>query len=133
MEGDASLAAIADPSRLEQALAHLVQNAIDASPAGMPVVLRYGPAGGDSGEVRVEVIDRGSGMSPEFIRSRLFHPFASTKEGGFGVGAYEAKCLVAAMGGRLEVESREGEGTRFALFFPLGRPSSQFQYERMSA
>ena len=133
VHGDSSFAGVADPLRLEQALAHLVQNAIDASPAGIPVVLRYGPAVGDSGEVRVEVIDRGSGMSPEFIRSRLFHPFASTKEGGFGVGAYEAKCLVAAMGGRLEVESREGEGTRFALFFPLGRSSSQFQYERMSA
>ena len=58
-------------------------------------------------------------MSAEFIRTRLFQPFASTKESGFGVGAYEAKGLVAAIGGRLDVESREGEGTRFTIFLPL--------------
>ena len=57
-------------------------------------------------------------MSAEFIRTRLFQPFASTKESGFGIGAYEARALIAAMGGRLEVESRDGEGTRFTLFLP---------------
>ena len=41
----------------------------------------------------------------EFVRTRLFKPFASTKDGGFGIGAFEARELVAAMGGRLEVES----------------------------
>jgi putative PEP-CTERM system histidine kinase len=134
VEGDPALAAVADPARLEQALAHLVQNAIDASPAGEPVVLRFARIGiGSTEEARIEVIDRGCGMAPDFVRSRLFHPFSSTKEGGFGVGAYEAKSLVAAMGGRLEVESRQGEGTSFALFFPLGHSRSPFQYERMSA
>jgi putative PEP-CTERM system histidine kinase len=130
VEGDMALAAIADPAGLEQALGHLVQNAIDASGPAAPVWLRFGEA---SGEARIMVVDRGCGMSPEFVRARLFHPFSSTKESGFGVGAYEAKCLVTAMGGRLEVESREGEGTRFALYFPLGASQSQFQYERMSA
>jgi putative PEP-CTERM system histidine kinase len=130
VQGDPALAALADPARLEQALAHLVQNAIDASDGEAPVQLRFREV---EREALIEVIDRGCGMSPEFIRSRLFHPFASTKEGGFGVGAYEARSLVAAMGGRLEVESREGEGTRFALFFPLGSARSRYQYERMSA
>jgi signal transduction histidine kinase len=58
-------------------------------------------------------------MSAEFVRSRLFKPFASTKEGGFGVGAFEARSLIAAMGGRLEVESREGAGSRFAIVLPI--------------
>ena len=129
-EGEETLTATADPARLDQALAHLVQNAIDASAPDSPVRIVYGA---ESGEARIEVIDRGCGMSAGFIRSRLFHPFSSTKEGGFGVGAYEARCLVKAMGGRLEVESREGEGSRFSLYFPLGEPRSNFHYERMRA
>jgi putative PEP-CTERM system histidine kinase len=115
VEGESGLAAKADPSRLSQALMHLVQNAIDASPADAPVAIRYRSSGA---EAAIEVADRGCGMSAEFIRTRLFQPFASTKESGFGVGAYEAKSLVAAMGGRIEVESREGEGSRFTIFLP---------------
>jgi signal transduction histidine kinase len=103
------------PGGLEQALSHLVQNAIDASPAGEPVDLDAHESGGD---VVIEVADRGEGMSDEFIRARLFQPFASTKDGGFGIGAYEARALVEAMGGRLEVESSPGRGSRFTLILP---------------
>lgn len=120
VEGDQSLPAVADPARLEQALAHLVQNAIDASPGGAPVRIRCGRRGP---EAVIEIIDRGEGMSSDFIRTRLFQPFASTKEMGFGVGAFEARSLVAAMGGRIEVDSREGEGSRFTLYLPLGETS----------
>ena len=116
-EGEAGLGAVADPGRLSQALMHLVQNAIDASPMGAAVAVRYGARGG---EAAIAIQDRGSGMSAEFIRTRLFQPFASTKENGFGIGAYEARSLVASMGGRLEVESREGEGSTFTIFLPLG-------------
>jgi len=116
VHGRSDIVARADPARLVQALGHLVQNAIDASPAGSPVWLRVNRTGL---EASIEVLDHGAGMSAEFVRTRLFKPFASTKEGGFGVGAFEARSLVAAMGGRLEVESREGEGTRFAIILPL--------------
>ena len=68
---------------------------------------------------RVDVIDSGSGMSPEFIRNGLFKPFVSSKNAGFGIGAFEARELIMAMGGRLDVESREGLGTRFAIQLPL--------------
>jgi putative PEP-CTERM system histidine kinase len=116
VQGRSDVVARADRARLVQALGHLVQNAIDASPPGSPVWLRVGRVGL---EARIEVLDHGAGMSAEFVRTRLFKPFASTKEGGFGVGAFEARSLVAAMGGRLEVESREGEGTRFAIILPV--------------
>ena len=43
----------------------------------------------------------------------------SSKPGGFGIGAFEARELVRAMGGRLEVESREGLGTRFQIRLPV--------------
>jgi len=116
VQGRADVIARADPSRLEQALGHLVQNAIDASAPGSAVWIRIEREGL---EARIEVLDHGQGMSAEFIRTRLFKPFASTKEGGFGVGAFEARSLVAAMDGRLEVESREGEGSRFSIVLPI--------------
>ena len=108
--------AVVDPDRFEQALGHLVQNAIDASRDAEPVDLVIGRRGL---EAVVEVIDRGCGMSAEFIRSRLFHPFSSTKEGGFGIGAFEARSIIAGLGGRLEVQSREGEGSRFTIILPM--------------
>jgi putative PEP-CTERM system histidine kinase len=124
------LVAKGDPAALEQALAHLVQNAIDASAADQPVELNAFESGGD---VVIEVADRGAGMCEDFIRTRLFRPFVSTKENGFGVGACEAHALVAAMGGRLEVESVVGEGTRFTLFLPGAEAIAAPQYERMHA
>lgn len=101
---------------LEQALIHLVQNAIDASSPGEPVFLDV-TAAGLSGTI--EVVDAGKGMSPEFVRTGLFKPFVSSKPGGFGIGAFEARELVKAMGGRISVESREGLGTRFAVALPI--------------
>jgi putative PEP-CTERM system histidine kinase len=130
VDADIAAVALADPAGLEQALSHLVQNAIDASPPAVPVQLRISACGGDA---LIEVRDRGRGMSADFIRSRLFQPFASTKDGGFGVGAFEARTLVAAMGGRLEVASREGEGTCFTVFLPLAATLSTSIDERMCA
>ena len=113
--GEARLRAQADAPRLEQAIAHLVQNAADASPEQAPVSIGLSLR---DGEAAIAIADKGQGMSAEFIRTRLFQPFASTKDGGFGIGAYEARALVTAMGGRLEVESRPGEGSRFTIFLP---------------
>ena len=104
------------PEALEQALTHLVQNAIDASPDGSPVMIEVS-SDGLSG--LVQVTDSGTGMSPSFVRNSLFKPFVSSKDGGFGIGAFEAREMVRAMGGRLDVESREGLGTRFSIKLPL--------------
>ncbi|MCJ8191653.1 XrtA/PEP-CTERM system histidine kinase PrsK [Sphingomicrobium aestuariivivum] len=117
--GDRERWAVADAASLEQAIGHLVQNAIDASSKDKPVIVRIG---GDDGDVVIDVIDEGHGMDPDFVRSRLFEPFASTKDGGFGIGAYEARALILAMGGRLDVESRAGEGTRFTIRLAAAAP-----------
>lgn len=106
----------ADPEALEQALVHLIQNAIDASDGQAPVYLDVAQS---SLSGSLQVVDSGHGMSPGFIRSGLFKPFVSSKNGGFGIGALEARELVRAMGGRLGVESREGVGTRFTVTLPL--------------
>lgn len=106
---------MADGEALEQALTHLVQNAIDASEPEAPVYLDV-TSDGLIGQIAV--IDAGCGMSPEFIRTSLFKPFVSSKYGGFGIGAYEAREMIKGMGGRVTVESREGVGTRFAVILP---------------
>ncbi len=106
---------------LEQVLLHLVQNAIDASAPNSPVFVTVSSDGLNG---MIEVVDSGAGMSADFVRARLFRPFDSTKPGGFGIGAYEARELVRAMRGRLEVESREGLGTRFAIILPLAETAA---------
>ncbi|HEY0626155.1 MAG TPA: XrtA/PEP-CTERM system histidine kinase PrsK [Allosphingosinicella sp.] len=129
VSGDARIAAEADPARLEQALTQIVQNAIDASPSEAPLLIVFEKRGT---QIAIEVADQGCGMSPDFIRTRLFQPFASTKESGFGVGAFEAKTLVTAMGGRIEVDSQEGEGSRFTIFLPAAA-SAAHDKQRITA
>ncbi len=120
MAGDAP-AALADPVRVEQILTHLIQNAIDASAPDSPVEVRLGS---DGAQVTVDVIDQGCGMTAEYIRRDLFKPFSSSKAGGFGIGAFEARTLARAMGGQVDVDSRLGAGSRFTLRLPLAPASS---------
>ena len=112
---------MADPLLLDQAIGHLVQNAVDASPADTPVVVRMD---GDEHGASVAIIDRGDGMDSEFIRTRLFEPFASTKAGGFGIGAFEARAIVHSMGGRLTVASSPGKGSKFVIYLAAAAAQS---------
>jgi putative PEP-CTERM system histidine kinase len=122
-EGAGDLHAQAEPARLEQLLGHLVQNAVEASAPATPVTVRIGEA---DGRVAIDVVDTGCGMSAAFVRDQLFRPFASSKPGGFGIGAFEARQLATAMGGGIEVASREGEGTRFrVLLQPAAAPARE--------
>ncbi|MCK8457445.1 MULTISPECIES: XrtA/PEP-CTERM system histidine kinase PrsK [Sphingomonas] len=111
----APILALGHAARLEQVLGHLVQNAIEASGADDPVLISVEPVGD---RIAIDVIDHGVGMAPGFVRDQLFRPFVSSKPTGFGIGAFEAQQLVHAMGGALEVVSREGEGTRFRVLLP---------------
>ncbi len=104
-----------DAGRLEAMLTHLIQNAIDASAPDAPIRLRLEPGIAD---VRIRITDNGHGMSPAFLRDELFKPFRSTKDGGFGIGAFEAREIARAHHGRLDVESRPGEGSIFTLTLP---------------
>lgn len=109
---DTDVAALADPHRLEQAITHLVQNAVDASAPSEPVTIAVRE---NNNQVMIDVIDRGSGMSPQFVANQLFKPFSSSKINGFGIGAYEARELVQAMGGELTVQSVANIGTHFTI------------------
>ncbi|NUQ17984.1 MAG: PEP-CTERM system histidine kinase PrsK [Sphingomonas sp.] len=119
--GDASVSAQVDATALEQAVGHLIQNAVDAS-SGTPVTVRV-TSGVD--EVTIAISDKGVGMDGDFIRNRLFQPFASTKSGGFGIGAFEARSLIVAMGGQINVDSRPGRGTTFTITLPAAEPARE--------
>lgn len=118
--GSPEAVAAGDPARLEQLIDHLLQNAIEASPPNEPVSLRAGLEGAG---VVIDVVDHGVGMGPAFVRDQLFKPFVSSKSGGFGLGAFEARQLAEAMGGSVAVASREGEGTRFRVTLPVATPA----------
>jgi putative PEP-CTERM system histidine kinase len=119
--GDAGMAAMVDPIALEQAVGHLLQNGLDAS-SGEPVTVRVTGRGPD---VAISIADKGVGMDGDFIRNRLFQPFASTKPGGFGIGAFEARSLITAMDGRLAVDSRPGQGTTFTILLPAAGEANE--------
>ena len=127
LRGNQSLWAVADAAALEQAVMHLLHNALDASTPAQPVMI---DVLADGAEVAISVIDSGKGMSADFVRNQLFQPFASTKDGGFGVGAFEARALVAAMGGRLVVQSRPGKGSRFTIHLPAPEPVAEPKRKR---
>lgn len=104
------------PERLARVVGHLVQNALEATPAEGRVALRLAREGLFA---RLEVADTGHGMSPEFVANRLFKPFSTTKSAGMGIGAYESFQYVKELGGRIDVDSEEGRGTTIRLWLPL--------------
>jgi signal transduction histidine kinase len=77
--------------------------------------------------VSIAIADQGCGMDGDFVRNRLFQPFVSTKADGFGIGAFEARALITATGGRISVDSRPGHGTNFTILLPAAQPASEPQ------
>jgi putative PEP-CTERM system histidine kinase len=116
----ATLRVRAERERLTRAIGHLLQNALEATPPTGKVTLR---AFEESGQAIIDIIDCGSGMDDEFIRTRLFQPFDSTKGAGMGIGAYECRETLRALGGNIEVSSTPGSGTHFRLSLPLDNHS----------
>ena len=104
------------PGAVRAALANLVENATEVSPAGEAVVVVLERAGG---EAVIRVVDRGPGL-PEEVRQRLFAPHVTTKVGGSGMGLFLARQLIEGMhGGRLEIADGNVGGTVAAVRLPL--------------
>ena len=115
---EASLPPIeADRDLLHKALANLNANALEAMPEGGRLRLTTRSA---AGALMLDVVDTGTGLSPA-QKARLFTPYYTTKKGGTGLGLAIVQGIVSDHGGRVEVESVEGQGTRFTLILPLRR------------
>jgi signal transduction histidine kinase len=110
-----------DPDAFDTVVTHVLNNAIDASdPDGAVRVILRAEASG----IVLDIADRGCGMKPEFVRDELFRPLRSTKDGGHGIGAYQARELLREAGGDLLVTSEPGEGTTVSMILPSVRPGA---------
>jgi len=108
-----------DASQIEQVLLALMMNATDAMPRGGILWLRSKKLP-DAAEVRLEVQDDGVGI-PADVLSHIFEPFFTTKENkrSVGLGLAVSHGIVQRHGGRIEVESEPGRGTKFTVILPL--------------
>ncbi len=105
----------ADKDRMSANIAHIIQNAQDATNDEGSITVRLRVKGGFA---VIEVKDTGEGMDESFIHDRLFQPFESTK-GTMGIGVFQVREYVHKLGGQLDVESIPGKGTTFCMRIPL--------------
>ncbi len=127
-----------DQNQMKQVFEIIVRNALEASGNVGPVTVRVSggearaeeprqageepDAGTEHGTpVVVTIADRGPGVDPDSLE-RIFYPFFTTKKNGSGIGLSVAQKIVDAHGGRIDVESRMGEGASFSVVLPAGPP-----------
>jgi signal transduction histidine kinase len=116
--------AACDRERIFQVLSNLVGNASKFSPDGTVIAIRATAA---PDEIRVEVVDRGPGISDEHL-PRIFEPYwraSQQRQTGLGLGLAIAKGIIDAHQSRIWVESRVGEGSRFCFTLPVARATER--------
>jgi two-component system cell cycle sensor histidine kinase/response regulator CckA len=127
-----------DVSQFEQVIVNLAVNARDAMPAGGTLMVQTANVAGRQAElpshkgmpaadyVRIDVIDTGTGISPDIV-DKIFEPFFSTKEvgKGTGLGLSTVYGIVKQSGGFLFVDTMMNRGTTFSIFLPRHQPSDQ--------
>jgi signal transduction histidine kinase len=114
---DASPTIVTDGDRVLQIISNLLSNAFRWTPDGGKVELELAAT---NGRVSVAVDDNGPGV-PAAERERIFRPFWSRDDSGTGLGLAIAHELAAALGGRIELDSKLGRGSRFQLVLPAAR------------
>ncbi len=105
-----------DAEQMQRVVANLVLNAKEATKGTGEIRVGTEPNGRFA---VLTVRDQGCGMSPEFMKRQLFRPFQTTKVKGIGIGMFHTKMIVEAHGGRIQVESVQGQGTTFRVLLPL--------------
>lgn len=120
-----------DKMRVKQAVTNILNNAVKYTDEGMVWLrLNWREKSFKQGELVFEVEDTGRGISKE-NQNKLFAPYERLKEEenqnieGTGLGLSITKGLIELMGGRIEVESVEGKGSKFTLYIPQGIPGKQ--------
>lgn len=112
---------LGDAGRLVEVFVNLLNNAIDAMPAGGTLTVRAVANSDGDGGVRIEVADTGCGIAQEDL-PRIFDPFFTTKDPGHGtgLGLSLSHGIVKDHGGQIWAESRLGEGATFVVMLPKG-------------
>jgi len=103
-----------DATQMQQVLVNLVKNATQAMTTGGTLTLQTGE---NSDGVWMSVADTGGGIPQEQI-NRIFEPFYTTKKKGSGLGLMIVQRIVRAHGGKIDLESRVGQGTTFRVWLP---------------
>lgn len=126
-----SLFALADAERISKVIENLILNALDAM-AEKKGCLTVEAGTTDDGKVFFSVTDTGAGMTRQFIERRLYHPFATTKKKGVGLGLYTCREVVRAHGGSILVNSVEGAGTTFRVVLPSAQSGGQNKHTELA-
>ncbi len=107
----------AEYSQMRNVLAHLIENAQQATANDGDVLVRLGK---NNGSYVISIKDTGHGMDENFIRQRLFKPFDTTKgNAGMGIGMYESRDFVRRLGGDIQVRSKPEKGSIISLHLPV--------------
>jgi signal transduction histidine kinase len=115
-----------DPAQIQEAIAHIVQNAISAMPDGGTLKVTLRDVNGDA--LKLSVTDSGKGI-PKAMRDRIFDPFFTTKDGAgaVGLGLSISHSIVEAHHGKLLVDSAEGHGATFTIVLPAAAAAAHLR------
>jgi putative PEP-CTERM system histidine kinase len=106
-----------ESERLASVIEHAIRNAQDATPESGEIVVEVNVV---DRQPLLAIVDNGTGMDEAFVRDRLFRPFDTTKGArGMGIGAFQIREYLRSLGGRVDVQSTPGRGTRFEMWFPV--------------
>lgn len=115
LDGSESVELKLDRNQMQQVFLNLLQNSLQATPAGGTIEVKISRDGADA---MVEVRDTGKGIPPEHL-NRIFDLYFTTKENGTGMGLSICHRIVTEHAGRIEVSSEEGKGTTFKIYLPV--------------
>lgn len=106
---------LGDVEQLRGVLTNLLLNACDAIDQNGQIIVETRP---EEGWVTWSVSDNGCGMSPAFMKDSLFKPFRTTKKKGLGIGMFQAKIIIEAHHGKIQIKSEVGTGTSVHVMLP---------------
>ena len=116
-----SVSSMVDREEMKNVIVNMLLNALDATKRKGTIVVE---TGAENGDCYIRVKDDGCGMEREFIDNHLFRPFRTTKKKGLGIGLYQCRQIVAAHGGRIDVDSAPGKGAVFTVYLPAVEKAS---------
>lgn len=116
-EIDDNVKVFVDTEKIGSVFDNLIMNAVEAMPDG-GVLSIASIIGNDGDPIGIKFSDSGCGMDADYINSKLFRPFSSTKKHGLGIGMYQSREIIFRHDGRLEVKSEKDRGTDFIVYLP---------------